>query len=99
MRGVELAPLPAYVKSDTLSKLAWVSKYLLNQGSRMPHNDQVIRQWHLFRRMEDSRRICAKQRDGREVGALGYGYPPDKQEKATQTVLEQTELLCHEWAA
>ena len=28
-----------------------------------------------------------------------YGYPPDKQEKATQIVLEQTELLCHEWAA
>lgn len=28
-----------------------------------------------------------------------YGYPPDKQEQATQTVLEQAELLCHEWAA
>jgi len=27
-----------------------------------------------------------------------YGYPPDKQEKATQTVLEQAEVLCHEWA-
>ena len=27
-----------------------------------------------------------------------YGYPPDKQEKATQTVLEQAELLCAEWA-
>jgi type I restriction enzyme R subunit len=26
-----------------------------------------------------------------------YGYPPDKQEKATQTVLEQAELLCHDW--
>jgi type I restriction enzyme R subunit len=28
-----------------------------------------------------------------------YGYPPDKQAKATQTVLEQAELLCKEWAA
>ena len=28
-----------------------------------------------------------------------YGYPPDKQEKATDTVLEQTELLCQDWAA
>jgi type I restriction enzyme, R subunit len=27
-----------------------------------------------------------------------HGYPPDKQEKATQTVLEQAELLCSEWA-
>ena len=28
-----------------------------------------------------------------------YGYPPDKQEKATQTVLEQAELFSEEWAA
>jgi len=28
-----------------------------------------------------------------------YGYPPDKQEKATQTVLEQAELLSGAWAA
>lgn len=26
-----------------------------------------------------------------------YGYPPDKQEKATQTVLQQAEVLCKEW--
>jgi type I restriction enzyme R subunit len=26
------------------------------------------------------------------------GYPPDKQEKATQTVLEQVEVLCRDWA-
>ena len=25
-----------------------------------------------------------------------YGYPPDKQEKATQTVLEQAEVLCRD---
>ena len=28
-----------------------------------------------------------------------YGYPPDKQEKATDTVLKQAELLCADWAA
>ncbi len=28
-----------------------------------------------------------------------HGYPPDKQEKATATVLEQAELLCENWAA
>ncbi|HHE55981.1 MAG TPA: DUF3387 domain-containing protein, partial [Caldithrix abyssi] len=26
-----------------------------------------------------------------------YGYPPDKQEKATELVLEQTEVLCGDW--
>ena len=28
-----------------------------------------------------------------------YGYPPDKQEKATQTVLEQAEVLSELWAS
>ena len=27
-----------------------------------------------------------------------YGYPPDKQERATQTVLEQAEVLSEGWA-
>ena len=27
-----------------------------------------------------------------------YGYPPDKQEKATQLVLEQAEVLSEGWA-
>lgn len=26
-----------------------------------------------------------------------YDYPPDKQEKATVLVLEQAEVLCHDW--
>lgn len=33
-----------------------------------------------------------------ELIPLHGGYPPDKQEKATQTVLEQAKLLCVEWA-
>jgi len=28
-----------------------------------------------------------------------YGYPPDKQERATQTVLEQAEVLSDAWVA
>src|SRR3954447_26181898 len=28
-----------------------------------------------------------------------YGYPPDKQEQAVLTVLQQAELLCEAWAA
>jgi type I restriction enzyme R subunit len=27
-----------------------------------------------------------------------HGYPPDKQEKAVQTVLQQAELLCNDWS-
>lgn len=28
-----------------------------------------------------------------------HGYPPDKQEAATATVLAQAELLCADWAS
>lgn len=28
-----------------------------------------------------------------------HGYPPDLQEAATRTVLEQAEALCADWAA
>jgi type I restriction enzyme R subunit len=28
-----------------------------------------------------------------------HGYPPDKQEQATQTVLQQAEVLSHGWGA
>jgi type I restriction enzyme R subunit len=28
-----------------------------------------------------------------------HGYPPDKQEHATQLVLTQAEVVCEEWAA
>jgi len=27
-----------------------------------------------------------------------YGYPPDMQEKATQTVLQQAEMIARDWA-
>jgi type I restriction enzyme R subunit len=28
-----------------------------------------------------------------------YGYPPDKQESATLTALQQAELICSDWVA
>jgi hypothetical protein len=33
-----------------------------------------------------------------EAQVNSVNYPPDKQEKATQTVLEQAKLLCGDWA-
>lgn len=34
------------------------------------------------------------------LGLLGneYGYPPDKQARATELVLEQAEVLCKDWS-
>jgi hypothetical protein len=43
--------------------------------------------------------IRAKMRVAVKRTLRRYGYPPDKQEQATQTVLQQAELLCADWAA
>jgi len=43
--------------------------------------------------------IKAKLRSMVNLILRKYGYPPDKQEKATETVLEQAKLLCADLAA
>jgi len=51
------------------------------------------------------RRRCARPTAGAQLRVLvtrilrKYGYPPDKQEKATLTVLEQVEALSELWVA
>jgi type I restriction enzyme R subunit len=42
--------------------------------------------------------VCAKLRVLVKRILRKHGYPPDKQEKATQTVLEQAEVLSAAWA-
>lgn len=48
--------------------------------------------WTIRENVRAQRRVLVK-RISRE-----HGYPPDKQEKATQTVLEQAEVLSEIWA-
>ena len=43
--------------------------------------------------------IRAKMRVAVKRTLRRYGYPPDKREQATLTVLQQAELLCADWAA
>ena len=43
--------------------------------------------------------VQAKLRTMVRRGLRKHGYPPDKQEAATKTVLEQAELFADEWAA
>jgi type I restriction enzyme R subunit len=57
----------------------------------MIHNDVTI-DWTIKETVQakirrDVKRILRK-----------YGYPPDKQEKATQTVLEQATLIAKDWS-
>jgi type I restriction enzyme R subunit len=58
---------------------------------KMIHNDVTI-DWTIKETVQakirrDVKRILRK-----------YGYPPDKQEKATQTVLEQATLIAKDWS-
>jgi type I restriction enzyme R subunit len=43
--------------------------------------------------------VTVEYRDAVKRILRKHGYPPDNQEKATQTVLEQAALLSEEWAA
>lgn len=48
--------------------------------------------WTMHENVRAQLRVPVKRIPGK------YGYPPDKQEKATQTALEQGETLSEEWA-
>jgi type I restriction enzyme R subunit len=49
--------------------------------------------WMMRENVRAQMRVCGKRI------LRKHGYPPDKQEQATQTVLEQAEVLSYEWAA
>ncbi len=55
--------------------------------------DNVTIDWTLRENVRAHLRVLVKRTLRR------YGYPPDKQEKATRTVLEQAEVLSAGWAA
>lgn len=58
---------------------------------KMVHNNVTI-DWTVKETVRAKLRVMVKRI------LRKYGYPPDKQEKATQTVLEQAELLAKDWA-
>ncbi len=59
---------------------------------RMVH-DNVTIDWTVKENVRAKLRVMVKRI------LRKYGYPPDKQEKATQTVLEQAALIAKDWAA
>ena len=68
--------------------------------------DKPIRGHGLMQAIARVNRVFKDKPGGLVVDYLGlaerilrkYGYPPDKQEKATQTVLQQAEVLSEMWA-
>jgi type I restriction enzyme R subunit len=68
---------------DTLKKIAIELVELIRKNATI---DWTIRESVQARLRIYVRRLLNK-----------YGYPPDKQELATRTVLEQAELLCRDW--
>ncbi len=56
----------------------------------------TIRKFRIVR-LEGARQVMREIEHYNLEAILAVGYPPDKQEKATQTVLEQAKLLCVDW--
>ena len=54
--------------------------------------DNVTIDWTLRENVQAKLRVIVKRI------LRKYGYPPDKQKKATETVLEQAEVLSQDWA-
>ena len=66
-------------------------KTIARELVEMVHNNVTI-DWTVRETVRAKLRVMVKRILRR------YGYPPDKQEKATQTVLEQAELIAKDWA-
>ena len=69
---------------DTLKKIAQELVGMLRKNTTID--------WTLKEQVRAKLRIYVKKLLNR------YGYPPDKQENATKTVLEQAEILCRDWS-
>ena len=91
-----------------------VGKRLWDMGDELRANSKLKLSWSFFPvlgltllRYPDQGRDCSRRFTIQDLTLLAtvrrilrkYGYPPDKQEKATLTVLEQVELLGWEVAA
>lgn len=68
-------------------KLAIIARELVEQVKR-----NVSIDWTIMETVRAKLRVMVKKI------LRKYGYPPDLQEAATTTVLEQAEILCAEWA-
>ncbi|MCJ7584319.1 MAG: type I restriction endonuclease subunit R [Anaerolineales bacterium] len=68
-----------------------VLKGIARELVEMVHNNVTI-DWTVRETVRAKLRVMVKRILRR------YGYPPDKQEKATRTVLEQAELIARDWA-
>jgi len=68
-----------------------VLKGIARELVEMVHNNVTI-DWTVRETVRAKLRVMVKRILRR------YGYPPDKQEKATKTVLEQAELIARDWA-
>ena len=81
--------LPPEAVEDALRKLTKAQALSLIERNRVVHN--VTIDWTVRENVRAQLRVLVKRI------LRKYGYPPDMQEKATQTVLEQAELLSEGW--
>jgi type I site-specific restriction-modification system R (restriction) subunit len=75
-----------------------VLKKLLSDDIRTRSKKKLIQSRSFAGMLEAKENVRAKLRTMVKKILRKYGYPPDKQGKATQTVLQQAEMLCKDWA-
>ncbi len=93
LTGEEIAFYDALEVNDSAVKILGddTLREIAQELARAVRNNVTI-DWTLRENVRAKMRVMIKRILRR------YGYPPDKQEKATQTVLEQAEALAREWA-
>ena len=60
---------------------------------------RTFQQGHVFSGLTVRENVRAQMRVIIKRILRKYGYPPDKQARATELVLEQAEVLCKDWSA
>lgn len=82
--------LPTEALEDVHRKLMRVDAPSLVERNRAVH--RMLVDWTVRENVRAALRVLVKRI------LRKYGYPPDKQEKATQTVIEQANALTEQWA-
>jgi hypothetical protein len=108
MRNIVRCPARDLSRSSSSEKVGigvkgWLSPLYKMQASPFPvcltklAGDTLQKEriaWQIKRKSHLQKTAMA----GRSVSRTSYGKLPDKQEKATQTVLEQVEVIARDWA-
>jgi hypothetical protein len=93
LQSAKLLPKGRWLTPDAPSRSrCWVTLKTIARELVQAVRGNVTIDWTIRENVRAKMRVIVKRILRR------HGYPPDKQEQATQTVLEQAQLLSADWA-